>query len=101
MANAFAQALGLRLVKATVLAQDTVPFPDLSPAFLRQARALPLQAPPNGAGDCPAAVLLAMADPSDEETVEAVALFTGCPVVRFRAAVLRQDGQRYIPLDGF
>jgi len=40
MANAFAQALGLRLVKAAVLAQDTVPFPDLSPAFLRQARVL-------------------------------------------------------------
>jgi hypothetical protein len=49
MANAFAQALGLRLVKATVLSQDTVPFSDLSPAFLRQARVARRHAVPVGA----------------------------------------------------
>jgi len=79
MANAFAQALGLRLVKAAVLAQDTVPFPDLSPAFLRQARVLPLQAAPNGAGDNVAAVLSPWRTVRRGDGRGGGAVFTGCP----------------------
>src|SRR5262249_49541280 len=84
MANAFAQTRGLRIVEAGALAQDSIPYPDLSPVFLRHARVLPLAAAPN-ADDPDRAVPLAMADPSDDEAVEAVTLFTGRPVVRFVA----------------
>jgi general secretion pathway protein E len=100
MANAFAQARGWRIVQASALAQDALAYPDLSPAFLRQARVLPLAAPPDP-GDLDGAVALAMADPSDEQAVEAVTLFTGRPVVRLVALPTDLDAalERLLPPD--
>src|ERR1051326_310423 len=100
MAAAFAQTRGWRIVPAGALGQETIPYPDLSPAFLRHARVLPLAAPPD-AGELDGAVPLAMADPSDEQAVEAVTLFTGRPVVRFVALPTDLDAalERLLPPD--
>lgn len=80
MAGAFATAFNLPLVSADALSFDVLPYQGFSPAFLRHARALPL-----GGQDDADEFSLAMANPSDEATIEAVALFVGRPVRRFVA----------------
>jgi general secretion pathway protein E len=102
MAQGFARAYRLHLVEAAALAQDSISFSEISPAFLRQARVLPLAVASVGTEDMEGAVALAMADPSDEETVEAVTLFTGRPVVRLVALPTDLEAalDRLLPHDG-
>jgi Flp pilus assembly protein protease CpaA len=83
MAGAFAQALGLPLADAAAWPRDTMPIPELSPAFLRHMRVLPLTMPTSCEADT--ILPLAMADPTDDYAAEAVALFTGRRVLRFVA----------------
>jgi general secretion pathway protein E len=45
MAEAFATALSLPLADAASLPRDAMPIPELSPAFLRHMRVLPLATP--------------------------------------------------------
>jgi general secretion pathway protein E len=96
MADAFAKALDLPRVDASALSFDVLPFQGLSSAFLRQARALPLTANDNDGG-----FHLAMANPCDDATAEAVALFVGKPVVRFVALPTDVDAalDRLLPQD--
>jgi general secretion pathway protein E len=84
MAEAFARALGLPLADAAALPRDTMPMPELSPAFLRHMRVLPLAAA-DESSEAGTIVPLAMADPTDDYAAEAVALFTGHRVLRFVA----------------
>jgi general secretion pathway protein E len=95
MANAFARALKLPRVDASALSFDVLPFQGLSSAFLRQARVLPLTA--NNNDD----FHLAMANPCDDATAEAVALFVGKPVVRLVALPTDVDAalDRLLPQD--
>jgi general secretion pathway protein E len=83
MARVFADALELPLVEASTLSREARSDLDLSPAFLRQARILPLASKADGeVGSETSVVRLAMADPTDNYAAEAVALFTGCAVER-------------------
>jgi hypothetical protein len=58
--------------------------PELSPAFLRHMRVLPL-ATLSQPSETDTILPLAMADPTDDYAAEAVALFTGRRVLRFVA----------------
>jgi general secretion pathway protein E len=82
MAQAFVTALGLTLADAAAMPRDTLPIPELSPAFLRQMRVLPLAMP---SGSPEVGLPLAMADPTDDYAADAVSLFTGHPVRRLVA----------------
>lgn len=96
MADAFAKTLDLPLVSASAFAFNVLPFQGFSPAFLRNVRALPL-----GGQDKENEFALAMANPADDATVEAVRLFVGRPVRRFVALPTDIDAalERLLPQD--
>lgn len=79
MADAFSKALDLPRIDAEELPSEQLPYGGLSQAFLRHTRALPF-AKETGGG-----LALAMANPLDDATAEAVALFVGQPVHRYIA----------------
>ncbi|WP_247304080.1 ATPase, T2SS/T4P/T4SS family [Bradyrhizobium sp. 179] len=79
MADAFSRALDLPRISAEALPSDKLPYGGLSPAFLRLTRALPFAQESDGE------LALAMANPLDDATAEAVALFVGHPVPRYIA----------------
>lgn len=79
MADAFSKALQLPRINAEALPGDKLPYEGLSPAFLRHTRALPFAKEAGGE------LALAMANPLDDATAEAVALFVGSPVRRYIA----------------
>lgn len=79
MADAFCKALNLPRIDAVSLPSDKLPYEGLSPTFLRHTRALPFTK--NDGGE----LALAMANPLDDATAEAVALFVGLPVHRYVA----------------
>lgn len=79
MADAFSKALDLPRIDAEALPSEQLPYGGLSQAFLRHTRALPF-AKETGGG-----LALAMANPLDDATAEAVALFVGQPVHRYIA----------------
>jgi general secretion pathway protein E len=81
MASAFVKALNLPLVDAAALTGSATSPAGLSLEFLKSVRVLPLAA--QFADE--SSVALAMADPSDDATVEAVELFVGRPVRRYVA----------------
>jgi general secretion pathway protein E len=84
--GAFARALKLPLIGADVLSQGKLALADASPSFLRQARILPLSDVDGDDGAEPGSpIRLAMADPSDTYTANAIALFSGSPVTRLVA----------------
>jgi general secretion pathway protein E len=80
LAGAFSGALGLPRVASHVLQQQPLAWPDMSPDFLRQTRVLPLS--PGESDDASAPIALAMADPTDDDAVEAIALYTRRTVTR-------------------
>ncbi|MGY3149328.1 general secretion pathway protein E [Bradyrhizobium sp. USDA 3397] len=79
MADAFSKALHLPRINAEALPSDRLPYEGLSPAFLRHTRALPFAKETGGE------LALAMANPLDDATAEAVELFVGLPVHRYIA----------------
>ncbi len=79
VAEALAAVLELPLATADDYPEEAVLDDSLSPKFLKQARILPLADGADG-------IVLAMADPLDAFTVQAVAIATGRPVRR-RVAV--------------
>lgn len=79
MADAFSRALDLPRIDAEALPSDKLHYDGLSPEFLRHTRALPFAKETDGE------LALAMANPSDDATAEAVALFVGRPVRRYVA----------------
>ncbi|MDH2352281.1 ATPase, T2SS/T4P/T4SS family [Bradyrhizobium sp. SSUT112] len=79
MADAFSRALGLPRIDAAALPSDKLPYEGLSAEFLRHTRALPF------ANDADGDLALAMANPSDDATAEAIALFVGRPLHRYVA----------------
>jgi general secretion pathway protein E len=100
MAEAFARALDLPLADAAAWPRDAMPIPELSPAFLRHMRVLPLATlAPSSETDT--ILPLAMADPTDDYAAEAVALFTGRRVLRFVALPTDLDAalDRLLPSD--
>ena len=75
LAGALASALGLPLIDAADLPTENPAIADISAAFLRDRRALPLRR--DGAR-----VLVAMANPLDRDAVDGIAFATGCNVER-------------------
>jgi general secretion pathway protein E len=70
IAQALAASLELELVRAAAFPAEPPAALDLSPAFLRKARALPMLATDD-------ALVVAMADPSDRSTIDALAFAVG------------------------
>jgi len=79
LAAAYAAGLGLPLVEAGELPARPPLLDRISPHFLRRIRAVPVRIE----GE---ALLLAMADPEDDEAAQAVALSAGRPVRRAACA---------------
>ncbi|KJC43927.1 hypothetical protein UB31_22300 [Bradyrhizobium sp. LTSP849] len=79
MADAFSKALDLPRIDSESLPSEKLPYGGLSPEFLRHTRALPFAKEADGE------LALAMANPSDDATAEAVSLFVGRPVHRYVA----------------
>ena len=80
LAAAFSTALGLPRVASDALRHQPLAWPGMSPDFLRHTRVLPLS--PGGADEASTYLTLAMADPTDDDAVEAVALYTRRAVTR-------------------
>ncbi len=78
MAEAFAAALGVAILKPDALEPDSALAATMSPLFLRHFQVLPLAA-------AHGVLHLAMANPMDAYAAEAVSLVTGLPVQRFVA----------------
>lgn len=78
MAAAFSRALDLPRLDVRTLPADASLCNGISADFLRHARVLSLVGPPFGEF-----IALAMANPSDEAAVEAIALFVEKPVRRY------------------
>ncbi|MEO0030994.1 MAG: hypothetical protein RIS94_752 [Pseudomonadota bacterium] len=70
LAGALSRACGLPMVDAAQFPQAAVDIPDLSPAFLRDHRVLPLAL-------SPAAARVALANPLDEDALAGLAFATG------------------------
>lgn len=75
LADALAKALGLPLIDAAGLPSENPPLPEISAAFLRDRRALPLRL--DGTR-----LIVAMANPLDRDAVEGIAFATGLGVDR-------------------
>ncbi len=75
LAGALATALGLPLIDAASLPAENPAIAEISAAFLRDRRALPLRR--DGAR-----VLVAMANPLDRDAADGIAFATGCTVER-------------------
>jgi len=78
MAHSLVTALGLQLASASSFPADPPTIPNLSSAFLRDRRIVPLAL--SGGR-----VQLAMANPLDESAAEGIAFVTGCKVDRLVA----------------
>lgn len=80
LAEAFSATLELSLISMTTVPNGIALPPEISAAFLRNARVLPLAQAQTEDGD--GTVSLAMADPSDDAAAQAIELFMGRPVRR-------------------
>ena len=99
LAKALAGALGVEIVPADAYGDSPTGQSSLSPDFLRHTYAIPLREESDH-------VVVAMADPSDRSTVEALRLAFGCPVVvqvgvisEIEAAIERQYGEGSVSLE--
>jgi general secretion pathway protein E len=78
MAEAFAESLGLDVAVPEHAVTDETLLESISPVFLRQYQLLPIH---REAG----VLRLAMANPLDEYAADAMALITGCRIIRLAA----------------
>lgn len=89
MAEAFCSALSLNRIGAEELDTASLSLPGISPSFLRNARVLPYAVTQDKGGS---AVHLAMADPTDDQAVEAVEYFAKLAVQRVVALQTDLEG---------
>jgi general secretion pathway protein E len=84
LAEIFAQSFNIPLVSANQFPTEPVLDGRFTAAFLKLARVLPI-------ADRPEGVMLAMADPTDEQSVEAIAFAAEKPVLRLVACATDLD----------